>query len=129
MYPESISCAVIDDNSYATELILNYIENDPNFSIQLSANNPLVAIEKLNNKNVDLIFLDIDMPGCSGLELLTQLETIPMVIFTTASNEYALQGFEYNIVDYLQKPITFERFELALERVKKRYWQNQKIAQ
>lgn len=129
MHPEPITCAVIDDNANATELLSNYIENNPNFDIHISANDPLSAIEKLNSKSVDLIFLDIDMPGCSGLELLTQLDTIPMVIFTTASNEYALQGFEYNIVDYLQKPIAFERFELALERVKKRYWQTQNIAQ
>lgn len=111
---------IIDDESAGRKLIKEYIKGYPEYVVLAEANNGVDAVRLINEYKPDLIFLDIQMPGLTGFEVLTQLEEIPKVIFSTAYDEYALQAFEVHAVDYLLKPYTKERFEQALDRSYKR---------
>jgi DNA-binding LytR/AlgR family response regulator len=112
----SIRCLIIDDEPLAQRVIERYAENIPFLRIVQKCNNAIEAIEVLHNQQIDLLFLDINMPRLSGMEFLKTLKNAPLVIITTAYAEHALQGFELDVVDYLMKPFAFERFFKAVQK-------------
>jgi DNA-binding LytR/AlgR family response regulator len=111
-------CLVIDDEPLARDLMRSHIEKLENFEICAECGDAMKALQELHNHKVDLMFMDIQMPQITGIEFLKTLKNPPKVIITTAYREYALDGFELDVVDYLLKPITFERF---LKSVNKYY--------
>jgi DNA-binding LytR/AlgR family response regulator len=117
---ERIKCLVIDDEPPAREIMRRYIEQVPTLEMAGEFGNAIQAFTWLQQSQpVDLIFLDIRMPQLNGNELLKVLKNPPKVIFTTAYSEYALEGFELDAVDYLMKPVTFERFLKAVNKAYK----------
>ena len=101
---------IIDDEHIAHRIIMEYCEMLPNMDLQKNCYSALEAIQYLNVYEVDLIFLDLNMPKLKGFEFLKTLASPPKVIVTTAYTEYAIEGYELNITDYLLKPFSFERF-------------------
>ncbi len=106
----TISCLVIDDEPVARKGIAGYVEQTPFLKLAGTCKGALAANDFLRNNPVDLLFLDIQMPGLTGTDFMRSLENPPAVIFTTAYREYAIEGFELNALDYLVKPISFQRF-------------------
>ncbi|MCI0515340.1 LytTR family DNA-binding domain-containing protein [candidate division KSB1 bacterium] len=113
-----IKVIIIDDEPLGRQLIREYLANPafPQIEIKAECADAHAALDAIEQYTPDLIFLDIQMPEINGFELLAMLETPPKVIFSTAYDQYALQAFEVNAVDYLLKPYDFERFQRALER-------------
>jgi two-component system, LytTR family, response regulator len=116
----NISCMVVEDEPLARNLLAQYISKVPYLQLVKACPSPLEALEALREQSVDLLFLDIQMPELTGISLLKILPKKPLVIFTTAYSEYALEGYELDVVDYLLKPITLERFLKAIEKVGQR---------
>lgn len=112
-----IKCIVIDDEPLAVRLLENHISKIAELKLVATAANALEAYRILQTQEVDLLFLDIQMPDLNGIEFLRSLNKKPSVIFTTAYREFAIEGFELEAVDYLMKPITFERFFKSVDRV------------
>lgn len=117
---------IIDDSRLARKELRYLLQAFPEVEIAGEAADAMEAVEKIEQFQPDLLLLDIQMPGQDGFELLESLEQVPQVVFTTAYNEYALQAFEYNALDYLQKPISEERLARALEKVKEKLIQKTK---
>jgi two-component system, LytTR family, response regulator len=113
----TIRCLVIDDEPPAREIIRRYIAEVPMLQLAGECGNAVQAIQFLQSKPVDLLFLDIRMPQLNGTELLKVIRNPPPVIFTTAHPEYALEGYELDVMDYLLKPIRFDRFVKAVNKV------------
>ena len=111
-----IKYLIIDDEYIAHDIIKGYCDLLPNMQLMKNCYDALEAIEYLNSNNVDLIFLDINMPKLKGFEFLKTLSSPPKVIVTTAYKEFALEGYELNISDYLLKPFGFERFLKAINK-------------
>ncbi len=111
-----VRCIIIDDEPLAIALIAAHISKIPNLEVVATSNNALDGFEALKSKQVDLIFLDIQMPLLTGIEFLKSLSNPPKVIFTTAYREYAVDGYELDVVDYLLKPISFDRFFKAINK-------------
>jgi DNA-binding LytR/AlgR family response regulator len=111
-----LRCAIIDDEYLARQYIRDYVKRIPFLDLKGDFNSPLKAIEMIKSGEVDLIFLDIQMPDITGLDFLKILDNPPMVIFTTAYKEYAIEGYELNATDYLLKPFSFERFFQAVNK-------------
>lgn len=111
-----ITYLIIDDEHIAHDIIKNYCDLLPNMQLMKNCYNALEAIEYLNSGNVDLIFLDLNMPKLKGFEFLRTLNNPPKTIVTTAYKEFALEGYELNISDYLLKPFGFERFLKAINK-------------
>ena len=109
-------CLIVDDEPLAIQLLEAHIAQVSMLEVVGTANNALEALEALKTAQIDLVFLDIQMPMLTGVEFLKSLAQPPKVIFTTAYREYAMEGYELNIVDYLLKPITFERFFKAINK-------------
>ena len=107
---------IIDDEPIAIDVISNYLERLTNCTIVGSFTNALEALPVLYSTQIDLIFLDIEMPGISGIDFLKSIQTPPYVIFTTAYRNYAVEAFDLEVVDYLLKPISFDRFLKAINR-------------
>jgi DNA-binding LytR/AlgR family response regulator len=114
-----ITVIAIDDEPLALQLVSGYIEKTPGLKLAGSFDNPLDASQFLNNEAVDLIFVDIQMPDLSGLEFTRSLVRGPKVIFTTAFDKYALEGFRLDVVDYLLKPFSYEEFLTAVNKARK----------
>ena len=114
-----MTCIAIDDEPLALEVIKKYVSDTPLVRLTDTFTDAIQALTFLKTHTVDLILLDIHMPDISGLQFLQSLQQRPMVIFTTAYAEYAVKGFELEAVDYLIKPIKFERFVKALEKARK----------
>jgi DNA-binding LytR/AlgR family response regulator len=112
-----IRCLVVDDEPPAIDVLANYIAAVPSLQLTATSNNAIEALNVLRSNQVDLVFLDIQMPQLLGTDLLRTLNNPPKVIFTTAYRKFALEGFELNAVDYLMKPISFERFLKAVNKV------------
>jgi DNA-binding LytR/AlgR family response regulator len=112
---------IVDDEPVARKLLQEYIEDIPFLELAGQADNPLKAQTILDNESIDLIFLDINMPRLSGLEFLRTAKILPMVIMTTAYAEHALDGFTLDVLDYLVKPFSFERFLKACNKAKDYY--------
>ncbi len=109
----TIKALIIDDEPLAQKVIEQYALKIPELSISGKCKDAICAYQFLQETNVDLIFLDINMPKLSGISFLKNLKDAPLAIFTTAYPDYALEGFELNAVDYLKKPFSFERFSTA----------------
>jgi DNA-binding LytR/AlgR family response regulator len=111
-----LNCLIIDDEPIARKLLQEYIEETDFLVLSGTAENPLKATSLINDLNIDLIFLDVNMPKMNGLQFLRSAVKLPMVIMTTAYGEYALEGFEMAVVDYLVKPFSLERFLKASQK-------------
>lgn len=109
-------CIIVDDEPAAHYVLVNYISKNPQLELVQQCYNGIEALNYLRSNAVDLMFLDIDMPEITGLELLQTLNEPPKTILTTAYSEFALESYEYGIIDYLLKPIYFPRFLKSLER-------------
>ncbi|UPK66935.1 LytR/AlgR family response regulator transcription factor [Chitinophaga filiformis] len=116
-----MNCAIIDDEPLAREGLSNYVREVEFLHLVDTCTNPLELIQLLDKHTVDLIFLDIQMPKMNGLDFLKIVPKPPMVIITTAFPSYALEGFQLNVMDYLLKPITFDRFFKAANKAKEYY--------
>lgn len=112
----SLNCLVVDDEALAIKGIINYIGKLDFLQVAHSCSSAIEASDILKKKDIDLMFLDINMPHLSGLEFLESLAKPPMTIITTAYSEYALDGFRLHVVDYLMKPISFQRFFQAVSK-------------
>ncbi|MNS15493.1 Transcriptional regulatory protein YpdB [compost metagenome] len=112
-----IKCYIIDDQEPACRLIEDHISKIPQLELVGISHEPLDALSKIQQQPVDLLFLDINMPVLNGIQFLKALKNPPNTIFTTAYTEYALQAFDLKVIDYLLKPIAFERFVMAVNRV------------
>jgi len=112
-----IRCLVIDDERLARDYLKNYISKVPELELVGDFNSPLKATELIKSGNIDLLFIDIQMPDITGVDFVKSLSKKPEVIFTTAYQEYALEGFNLSAVDYLLKPFSFERFYQAVIKV------------
>ncbi len=112
-----LRCIIIDDEPLALEVLENYIQRMADLQLIRKCSNALEAFQSLNNERVDLLFLDIQMPVIDGLSFLKSLKNPPAVILTTAYPNHAIEGFDLNVADYLLKPISFERFLKAVNKV------------
>jgi DNA-binding LytR/AlgR family response regulator len=117
MFQASIRCLAVDDDEPALGVIRKYIEYVPGFELTATCNNAVEALAVLQQKPIDLIFLDIQMPRILGTDFIRTLETPPKIIFTTAFRKFAVEGFDLNAVDFLLKPISFERFLKAVNKI------------
>lgn len=115
---------IVDDEPPARNLLQEYLEDVPQIEVIGECGNGREAIEAINEKAPDLVFLDVQMPGLDGFDVLERIEVLPDIIFSTAYDEYALQAFDAGAVDYLLKPYTRARFRKAVERAKDRYTEN-----
>ncbi|RDI14654.1 LytR/AlgR family response regulator transcription factor [Flavobacterium sp. AG291] len=109
-------CIIIDDEPAAHYVLANYISQNPSLELVFQGYNGVEALEYLENNTVDLMFLDIDMPEISGIEMLQKLDKPPRTVLTTAYSEFALESYEYGVLDYLLKPIYHPRFLKAIDR-------------
>lgn len=107
---------IVDDEPLAREVLETYIQKLPGMNLLAKCENAIEAFESLNNHKIDLMFLDIQMPQITGIDFLKTLSNPPKVVFTTAYSNYALDGYELNVVDYLLKPIAFDRFVKAINK-------------
>ena len=111
-----ITCLIVDDEPVARDILKTYVDKIPNLTLVKSCKNVLEAFEVVNTNTIDLLFLDINMPEISGLVLAKSISKKTKVIFTTAYREYAVDGFNLKAVDYLLKPISFDRFLQAIHK-------------
>ncbi len=116
---ETIKCIVVDDEPLAWRVLQKYISHLPSLELAATCANAMEAAAYLHQHPVDVMFLDIKMPELTGLEFLKTLAHPPQVIITSAFSEYALEGYEYSVLDYLLKPFSFERFLKAVNKIKK----------
>jgi two-component system LytT family response regulator len=116
-----IRCIVVDDDHPATRLLSGYVKRTPGLQLVLQTTSSPDALDAINKGLADLVFLDIQMPDMTGIELIQSIKAVQTkVIFTTAYTAYALDGFEYDVIDYLLKPITYERFLTAIGKARQR---------
>jgi two-component system, LytTR family, response regulator len=112
-----MKCVILDDEPLAVELITRYIDDTENLTLAFAGTNAFEAIQFIQKNEVDIIFLDMQMPELTGIQVLKIIGNNYKVIFTTAYTDYALDGYEYNITDYLLKPISYERFLKAIQKI------------
>ena len=114
----NLNCIIVDDEPMARKVLEEYIEDVDFLTLVGKAENPVKATALLDNNKVDLMFLDINMPRMSGIDFLRSALKLPLTIMTTAYTEYAIEGFELDVLDYLVKPFSFERFLKAAIKAK-----------
>lgn len=112
-----INCLIVDDEQAAIDILTSYVSSIPSLNLVTTCINPLEALEIVHSQPIDLVFIDIHMPELSGLSFIKLVKTKCKFILTTAYKQYALEGFDNNAVDYLIKPIAFERFLQAIQKV------------
>lgn len=113
---KEIKCIIVDDEPIARRIIKNHLSYFPGIDIEAECSNGIEAMEIINKKDIDLIFLDIQMHGITGIDLIKGLINAPKIILTTAYRDYAITAFDLNVVDYLLKPISLERFVKAVNK-------------
>jgi two-component system LytT family response regulator len=119
-----IKCVIIDDERLAIEVIENHLKSFDNIEIVASFDNPLKAYPILEREKVDVIFLDINMPQMTGFSFIENLSNKPLIVITTAYREYAVKSFELNVLDYLVKPIPFNRFLKTVNKIYQQVYVN-----
>ena len=112
----NLSCIIVEDEPLARQLLEQYVRKVPHLELLKAFSNPLEALDFLRNNEVDILFSDIQMPEITGITLLKILQKKPLIILTTAYSEYAIEGYELDVIAYLLKPITFEKFLKAVEK-------------
>jgi DNA-binding LytR/AlgR family response regulator len=112
-----IKCIIIEDERLAQDVIISHLEKSGRFQLVGTYRNAPEARVALEKEEVDLIFLDIQLPGMTGLEFLRSLSNPPLVVFTTSYPEYALESYEFNVIDYLLKPVSYERFSKTISKI------------
>ncbi|MCB2409585.1 LytR/AlgR family response regulator transcription factor [Hymenobacter lucidus] len=115
-----LRCLIVDDEPMARRLLADYVEKVPFLTLHAACASPLAALQELSSHPIDLLLLDVQMPELTGLALLKVLPRQPLVILTTAYSEYALESYDLDVVDYLLKPITLERFLRAVHKAQAR---------
>lgn len=123
-----IRCVIVDDEPLAREILEMYVSQNTELQLVGVCKNADEVVALLRKETVDVLFLDIQMPGVSGMQLVKSLENPPLVVFTTAYDQYAVEGFEVSAVDYLLKPISPERFNTAVEKVKEQIQYRKQVA-
>ena len=118
---KKIKCIIVDDEPLAVQLLENYVKKIPFLNLVFTSNNPVTVLEYIQNNEADLIFLDIQMPQLSGINFMKIAGEQLKYILTTAYSEYALEGYEHNVIDYLLKPISFERFSKSTLKAKEHF--------
>ena len=113
-----MKCIIADDEYKSIELLRGYIQEVDDLQLEATFRNPVEALTYLEKNDIDLVFLDINMPRLTGIDLVKALQKKPLIIFTTAYSQHALEGFELDVVDYLLKPITFDRFLKAISKAR-----------
>src|SRR6185437_4617499 len=114
---QKFNCLIVEDEPLAAEVLEDYTSQVPFLELKAKCRDAFSAMEILQHQKIDLIFLDIHLPKLKGLDFLKTLKSPPQIIITTAYQDYALQGYELNIVDYLLKPIEFSRFLMAVNKL------------
>lgn len=122
-----IKTLIVDDEPHAIEVIERYLQHFSDIELVAKCPDAIKAFQVLQQKSIDLVFLDIKMPGLNGTDLIKSLKNPPKVIFTTAYSEYAIDGFELNAIDYLLKPIPFDRFLKSMDKVLAHFGNNKQI--
>jgi len=120
------SCLIVDDEPLSRDVLKKYIAEVQDLELLAECRNAAEASYQLNNNSIDILFLDINMPGLSGISFARSLTSAPLIVFTTAYSEYAVEGFEIDATDYLVKPYSFERFLKAVNRAFERLQENPK---
>jgi len=115
---KKLSCIIVDDEPVARKILHEFVDQVPFMHLVGKFENAMKAAAFLKNNDIDIMFLDIEMPKMSGLQLITTIDKQPLVILTTAFPQYALQGYELEVIDYLLKPIAFNRFMKAVQKAK-----------
>jgi two-component system, LytTR family, response regulator len=115
-----LNCVIIEDEPLARNLMVEYVKKVPSLNLIEAFSNPLAAMETLRSASIDILFLDVQMPEITGISLLKILKKKPIVVLTTAYSQYALEGYELDVADYLLKPITFERFLKSVDKITQR---------
>ena len=119
-----IKCLIIDDEPLAIRLLEDYISKTYFLEFRFSTVNPLIGLQKMKEESYDLVFLDIQMPELNGMDFLKIIKNKTPIILTTAYSDFALESYEYGVVDYLLKPISYDRFYKSVLRVKDRFLEN-----
>ncbi|HTM92610.1 MAG TPA: LytTR family DNA-binding domain-containing protein [Flavisolibacter sp.] len=114
-----INCIIVDDEQHAIDILVHYVKQTPHLNLVATTTNPIEALQIVATQKVDLIFLDIQMPELSGMDLIKAINGKSKVILTTAYSEFALESYELDVVDYLLKPVRLPRFLQAVQRVVK----------
>jgi two-component system LytT family response regulator len=114
------TCLIVEDEPLARNLLTEYVKKVPFLQLVKACSNPMEALEVLHNNTIDILLLDIQMPEITGITLLKILQKKPLVILTTAYSEYALESYDLDVVDYLLKPVTFDRFLKAVDKAAQR---------
>jgi two-component system LytT family response regulator len=114
------NCIIVDDEPLARNLLSDYVRKVPELNLVQALSSPLQVMDVLRNNEIDIMFLDVQMPDLTGIALLKVLQKKPLIVLTTAYSEYALEGYELDVADYLLKPITFERFLRTVDKVSQR---------
>jgi two-component system LytT family response regulator len=125
----NLNCLIVEDEPLARNLLVEYVRKVPYLNLVEALSSPLAALEVLHKNEIDILFLDIQMPEITGITLLKILQNKPLVILTTAYSEYALESYELDVVDYLLKPITFDRFLRAVDKASQRLTPTQSVPQ
>ncbi len=112
-----IKCIIVEDETLAQHVLQSHLQKIDRFELVAVCNNALEARAVLDTQDIDLMFLDIQLPGMTGLHFLRTIQNPPLVVLTTAYSEYAVESYEFNVIDYLLKPISFERFCKAVNKI------------
>jgi two-component system, LytTR family, response regulator len=112
-----LNCLVLDDEQHSINILTEYIEKTPGLTLLAAIKDPIEAIPLIKTEQIDIAFIDVQMPNLTGLQFLKLLDKTTKVVLCTAYSEYAIDGFELNVIDYLLKPISFERFLRSIQKI------------
>ena len=111
-----MNCIIVDDDKFSRKILKDFIDQTDVLTIVAECSSAVEAVNLLTKEKVDLMFLDIKMPGMTGMELIKNLEHKPLIILITGYKEFAIEAFEYNVTDYIVKPLNYARFSKTIER-------------